>query len=572
MAQRLSLPLREMLSQQQFVRETPLKKKRQWKRYVNDSLLALGSIFLLTGIIFLFHLSLKIPDSLLLYLLVILALAGLRGSYAALLAAFIAFFSFDFFFVPPFYSLIITKFEDFFALIVFLVTAIMTGQLTSALRYRIAQLSRKERETRILYDLVRATNREENMERQLQIFVRAVEEIFSSWGVLDCMLLLPDTVGKPALKISALQAGEQGELSREEEEKAAWVMEQGLPVDIRGDTPVSAASPTRQLQNKEKKRNGAPSSACSVRLIPLKTDQKVLGVLRLLIAYDAQSPAIDTSLGMENGLSTPQAVFFRTFLEQAVALIERGRLQRESLRIEVLQQTDALRAALLSSVSHDLRTPLSAIMTAATSLQHKEAQCDEETSLSLALLIEHEAKRLNRLVENLLDMSRIESGALRPNKVCYPLDELVRDVLGRLHLLLQGRALQLSLPDGLPVVELDYIQIDQVVTNLLENAARYTPAGSPLDIDIGIQGEWVQVRIADRGPGIPATERERVFDKFYRVLGNAAGQVRGSGLGLAVCKGLIEAHGGRIWVEPREGGGAIFCFLLSQKKGEGKSQ
>jgi two-component system sensor histidine kinase KdpD len=258
------------------------------------------------------------------------------------------------------------------------------------------------------------------------------------------------------------------------------------------------------------------------------------------------------------------------FLEQAVALIERGHFQQESLRIGVLQQTDTLRAALLSSVSHDLRTPLSAIMTAATSLQLKEAPLDEEAQQSLALLIEQEAKRLNRLVENLLDMSRIESGALRPQKVYYLLDEVVRDVMGRLYPLLQGRAVQLSLPDNLPGVDLDYIQIDQVVTNLLENAARHTPAGSPLNIDLRAQGEWVQVRIADRGPGIPEAERARIFDPFYRVLGNSNGQARGSGLGLAVCQGLVKAHGGHIWVEPREGGGAAFYFTLPLKKAQGK--
>ncbi len=209
-------------------------------------------------------------------------------------------------------------------------------------------------------------------------------------------------------------------------------------------------------------------------------------------------------------------------------------------------------------------------MTAATSLQLKEAPLDEEAQQSLALLIEQEAKRLNRLVENLLDMSRIESGALHPQKVYYLLDEVVRDVMGRLYPLLQGRAVQLSLPDNLPGIDLDYIQIDQVVTNLLENAARYTPAGSPLDIDLRVQGEWVQVRIADRGPGIPEAERARIFDPFYRVLGKPNGQARGSGLGLAVCRGLVEAHGGHIWVEPREGGGAVFYFTLPLKKTEGE--
>src|SRR5258708_5019129 len=189
--------------------EIALKEKRRWQRYVGDSLLAFGSICFLTSAIFLFHLSFKVPDSLLLYLLVILALASTRGSYAALLAAFAAFFSFDFFFVSPLYSLAVTKFADFLALIVFLVTAILTGQLTAALRRYVEQVRRKERETRILYDLVRATNREEDMERQLQIFVQAVEEVFSFWGVRECLLLLPDAEGKPPRVISAAHSEKQ---------------------------------------------------------------------------------------------------------------------------------------------------------------------------------------------------------------------------------------------------------------------------------------------------------------------------------------------------------------------------
>jgi two-component system, OmpR family, sensor histidine kinase KdpD len=525
-------------------------KKLKWKRYASDSLLALGSIFLLTNIIFFFQLPEKIPDSLSLYLLVVLALASTRGPYAALLGAFGAFFSFDFLFVPPLYSLITTKFSDFLTLIVFLATAIITSQLTATLRQYVTQARRREQETRILYDLLLATNREENMERQFQIFVQAVVEVFSPWGIRNCTLLLPDASDRLILRISASQ---EIKLLAEEEKKAEWVMLQGQTIDMY--------------------RNAfAPESVNRlVRLVPLKTEQKVLGVLLLLFEYGSQSLSIDQSLGTESRPSTPQSVFFRMFLEEAVALIERGRLQHENLRTQVLQQTDTLRAALLSSVSHDLRTPLAAIMTAATSLQHEETRLDEEAQQSLALVIEHEAKRLNRLVENLLDMSRIEGGALRPEKIWYPLDALVRDVVGRMYPLLQDRPLHLSLPEDLPAVELNYMQIDQVMTNLLENAVRYTPAGSPLDIEIQIRGVFIQISIADCGPGIPVAEKELIFDKFYRVQGKAydTDHARGSGLGLAVCRGLIEAHGGRIWVESREGGGAVFCFTLPQNKTEG---
>ena len=251
-------------------------------------------------------------------------------------------------------------------------------------------------------------------------------------------------------------------------------------------------------------------------------------------------------------------------------MIERGQLRREILHNKVLQQTDTLRAALLSSVSHDLRTPLTTIKTAASSLQQKDVQLDEDVRNTFALAIERESDRLNRLVENLLDMSRIEGGALYPRKVWYPLDEIMYSVLGRMQPFLVGRTIKTYIPEDLPPVSVDYVQIGQVVTNILENALRYTPVGSPIDVSIQVQEEQMQVRIADRGPGVSPVEREHIFDKFYRVHRepHAADHDRGSGLGLAVCKGLVEAHDGRIWVETRDGGGAIFCFTLPMESGE----
>jgi two-component system sensor histidine kinase KdpD len=247
------------------------------------------------------------------------------------------------------------------------------------------------------------------------------------------------------------------------------------------------------------------------------------------------------------------------------ALVERARLQRENLRIEVLQRTDALRAALLSSVSHDLRTPLTSIKAAASSLLQEDVEWDEEARRGFARSIEHEADRLNRLVGNLLDMSRIEEGALKPEKEEYSLTALIHDVLGRLDPLFEGRVVRTHLPPGdLLLVNVDYLEIDQVLTNLIENAVRYTPAGSPIEVSAHSEGEEVEISVADRGPGIPPADLARVFDKFYRVLHgqHPAGYPTGSGLGLAVCKGLIEAHGGRIWAELRDGGGLVVFVVL----------
>src|SRR6266576_224101 len=301
-----------------------------------------------------------------------------------------------------------------------------------------------------------------------------------------------------------------------------------------------------------------------MRMIPLKTGAKLIGVLRLQLEDDPRHFTHEKSLGVDLDRTKPETAFFWTFLDQAASVIERARLRRESLRIELLKRTDALRAALLSSVSHDLRTPLASIKAAASSLLQEDVQWDEETKRSFARSIEREADRLNRLVSNLLDMSRIEDGALKPEKELYMLPELIQDVLGRLKPLLQGRVVNTQVPVDLPPVELDYMQIDQVLTNLIENAVRYTPKDSPIEVSAHCEGTQVVISVADRGPGIPPADLERVFDKFYRVLDGKpnTGHPSGSGLGLAVSKGLVEAHGGRIWAEPREGGGLVFSVAL----------
>jgi len=259
-----------------------------------------------------------------------------------------------------------------------------------------------------------------------------------------------------------------------------------------------------------------------------------------------------------------RTAFFHTFLDQASSLIERAHLQRENMHIAVLQRTDALRASLLSSVSHDLRTPLTSIKAAASSLLQEDVSWDEEARRSFARSIEREADRLNRLVSNLLDMSRIEEGALKPEKDWYSLKMLIHEVVERLEPLFEGRTVHTHLPDDLLMVDLDYIQIDQVLTNLLENALRYTPPESPIDIEAHSERDQVQLAVSDRGPGIPAADLERVFDKFYRVMHgqHSTGHPLGSGLGLAVCKGVVEAHGGRIWAQQREGGGLTVCVVL----------
>ena len=544
------------------------RDEARWVRYASDSVLATAAALLVTGIIYVFQLYPRIPNISLLYLLIVLTLASTRGLYSAIVASVVAFLSFDFFLTQPLYTFTIFKVEEWLALFIFLVTAIITGQLASALRLRAEQARKREYETRVLYELVRDTNREENVERQLSIIARAVVDVFSSWGVRDCAILLPDASGKLVIQANTRSSKEQVTLLADEAATATWVMSQAQTAELHD---VSLTPERYAPRAVVRSTNLKHPMRRYVRMVPLKLGQRVVGVLRLSMEDDPRLFSAERSLGVERERSHPGTTFFWTFVDQAASVIERERLRRETLQVEVLRRTDALRAALLSSVSHDLRTPLSSIKAAASSLLQEDVQWDDEARHSFALAIMREADRLNRLVANLLDMSRIEGGALKPEKEWYPINELIQDVVARMQPVLQGRVVHTDLPADLPPVKLDYLQIDQVLTNLLENAVRYTPAESPIDIGVRLDGEYMLISVADRGPGIPAADLDRVFDKFYRVMETQTKATRttGSGLGLAVCKGLVEAHGGRIWVENRQGGGAIFQFTLPLGEAEG---
>ena len=544
-----------------------------WPRYLFDSGLAAGGALLVTGLIYTFGLYPRIPNISIVYLLVVLALASTRGRYASILASVVAFLSFDFFLVPPLYVFTINRIEEWIALFVFLVTAILTSQLAVALRERAASASRRERETRVLYDLVRVTNRETEPERQLHAIAQTVVEVLSPWGVHDCAILQPGATGALQVEASAYHPVEQISLSSDEKAIAAWVMSHGRTMGLYDDDHLASITSPRVVQRViVHSTTTGRAVGRSLRLVPLKLGEKVVGVLRLRVLDDPRRLFLqEERLEAEWAHANAPTSFFWTFLDQVTALIERARLQRENLRIEVLQRTDVLRAALLSSVSHDLRTPLTSIKASASSLLQEDVVWNREERRSFAQAIEQEADRLNRLVGNLLDMSRIEEGALKPDKEEYALVALIHDVLGRLEPLLRGQQVITHLPEGdLLLVELDYLEIEQVLTNLLENAVRYTGAGSPIEVSARAEGREVVLSVADRGPGIPAADLARVFDKFYRVLGgrHPAGSPTGSGLGLAVCKGLVEAHGGRIWAELREGGGLIVFVTLPRQSQE----
>jgi two-component system sensor histidine kinase KdpD len=281
----------------------------------------------------------------------------------------------------------------------------------------------------------------------------------------------------------------------------------------------------------------------------LRAGPRVLGVLRA------------TQRSLAEPLSEAEQDQQKTIAAQLVLVLERARLAEAAGQAHALAESDRLKSALLSSISHDLRTPLAVIKGAATNLLQDDVGWEAAARREFLITINQETDHLNRLVGNLLDMSRIEAGALNPARSWQDLGELIAEVAERLLPRLDGHPLELDLPADLPPVQISYTQIDQVLTNLVENAAKYSPPGTPISVRARPGDAEVQVEVLDSGPGIPETMISRIFDKFFRTV-EPERHADGTGLGLAICKGIVEAHGGRIWVENRPTGGARFIFTL----------
>jgi len=297
-------------------------------------------------------------------------------------------------------------------------------------------------------------------------------------------------------------------------------------------------------------QHGTLDNARSIE-VPLTASQTTVGQLRL-------------TTHQPGAYLDPTAMqVLTTFAAQLGLFIERSRLAQEAERARLLEASDQLKSALLSSVSHDLRTPLSAIKASATVLLQQDVAMDAAARYDLLSAINEETDRLNRLVGDLLDMSRIEAGALRLKLDWCDLDELIRAVMYRLSPRTTAFHIQLDWPPDLPLVHADEVQLDRVVTNLLENAIRFTPPNSTIEVAARAGAGEVTVAVTNQGPAIPDHVQPHLFDKFYRVSEDRAPGM-GTGLGLSICKGIVEAHGGRIWVESPVSGhtGARFIFTL----------
>lgn len=453
----------------------------------------------------------------LVHLLAVFCTALLWGPGPAIAGSVLAFVVLDYLFVPPFFSLTVAAPSELLSLVIFLAVAAVTSRLAAGARARAREAEAHARESRALLRLSDAAVNARTTDAALQAIAELTTDVFV---LRHCAILLPDSLD--VLRVQAwAPAAVPGTLTltRDEEGTAAYVWRDQALV-----------------------RHGA------TLYVPLRIGTQRVGVLRIGPRIDGQAvPAAEQAL-------------LRTFAAAAAAAIDRRRLLDAATQAEVLRRTDALKSALLGSVSHDLRTPLATLKTGITALLQADVAWDRQTQQEVLAAANEEVDRLTRLIGNLLDLSRIEAGALTPDRQWYEAGELIADSVRRAGL--GNHYVTVEVSDGDLPVYLDYVQIQQVLANLLDNAAKYSPAGSEIHVLGAAENGALVIRVRDHGPGIPAAEADRIFSKFYRI----GGRRTGTGLGLAICKGLVEAHGGRIAVENPGHGGAVFTVSLPLMK------
>ena len=495
---------------------------------------------LLTAILAPFRDEVGLLNEGLLFLLLTLMVASVWGRNSGLFAAVITNLSLNLFFIPPYYTIEVAEPRNAVALVVFLVVSIVGGTLLSAAKQATAEARRRQAETEVALRLSRAMSGHADPQQALDVLCQEVVRAFLAPGAA---VLTRSAGGWQVLAHAG--SGRAGRQPDPEERTAADRAVSHGGFEGLGTTGLRKTRARRIVVPRG--REAAYRLERSVAFVALKLEDRVLGVLR-----------VDGPIGESPFRSDPESLLMAVAAEAAIAL-QRAELAQAAAHAEALREADELKSALLNAVSHDLRTPLASIIASAGSLQQTDVKWTGDERLGFAVAIEHEAQRLDHLVGNLLDLSRIESGSLRPEKGWYDLGALVGEVLGRLKLVTDQHSISVDIADDLPPISLDYIEIDEVLTNLIENATKYTPAGTEIAVSARQVEGKVQVEVADRGPGIPPESQKRIFEPFVRIKGSKA---RGTGLGLAVARGLVEAHGGRIWAENRIDGGAKFAFTL----------
>jgi len=458
----------------------------------------------------------QLSDVVMIYLLGIMLVSSRYGLFSSLLAALLSVAAMDFFFVPPYltFSVENLRYAVTFA-VMFVVAAVISG-LTQRVRNQADAARSREASTAALYELSRALSGAQEREQVMLLAKVHLER------ALGCRVAFftkqADGSLERGFRNDNIEPTSEHELS-----VARWVFQHEREAGYGTNTLPSAGA----------------------RYVPLRTSGGVVGVLALRPTGASQLDALE------------QRTQVAAFTAHVALALERAELAQETQKARREVEAEQLRSSLLSSVSHDLRTPLAVITGTASTLLEGKA-ISEATQQDLIRSILEESERLNRQIRNLLDMTRLESGAVQLRKEWLPFDEVIGATLHHLEARLQHRELRLNAPPELPLVPFDPMLAELVLTNLLENALKY--GRDPLELSVTATPAEVLVEVADRGPGIPVGQSSRVFDKFHRAVPEGSGS--GVGLGLAICRAVVVAHGGRIWADNREGGGASFRFTL----------
>jgi two-component system sensor histidine kinase KdpD len=463
------------------------------------------------------HLSIATPALVFLVPVIIGVVVG--GFWAGALAAVTGFLFYDLFFLPPYDNLTVHAASNWLALVVYLVVVLAVARVVTQLHTARDDARRREQDAGRLFELSQALIGDIGISELLDHIVNTVQTVFTPrWtALLLPAVALPAGGGGPDLSVAA-RAGQE----------------------LTADELTSLTASGGQIRSLGMDRTGSSS-----RVAALVASNRPVG---LLVLQEVQFARQDRAL-------------LGTFANQAALAVERAQLRDQALRTRLLEEIDRWRGAMMGAVSHDLRTPLATVKAAVSSLRQEGTALNDADRAELLELIELQSDRLARLVTNLLDMTRIESGALAVRPTLMPLDELVDASLAAVNGLVPRSRVHIESAPDLPLLEIDHVLMGQVLANLLENAARICPDGSPIRIAAQSMGTpaapFVEISVADEGPGIAAEERERVFEMFSQNGGGAR-----SGLGLAIAKAFVEAHGGTIWIDPAVTHGARVVFTV----------
>lgn len=450
------------------------------------------------------------------------------GPGPVLLAAALSALLWDFLFIPPKFTFWIGRIEDYLMFGMYFIFAIVTSILTIRVRSRERSVRQREERSVALYNLANELSSSRNIDDVIQTAVNNIVKIFNA----DTALLLADSRN---ILFNTYAHGSTLQLDKKEFSVATWTFTNGKKAGRFTDT-----LPTAEAQ-----------------YLPLVSPRKTIGV-------------ISVKFKDENELNIDQESLLENFIRQIAVAIERELLNESARRSQLIEESEKLYKNLFNSISHELKTPVAAIMGSSSYLLEKikdRGKNDVDKQLLGEILVA--SSRLNRLIENLLDMTRIETGRMELNLDLSDIRDLINSSLNQLQKELRGYKVYIIIPESMPLVQLDYVLMEQVLKNILYNASLYTPKETEIKVQVSFDDSNYSIIIGDNGPGISDEHLEHIFDKFYRVQGNKTG---GTGLGLSIAKGFVEAHGGTITVESSKDNGTQFLLTLPRKIGVKKSE